>query len=393
MLPLVCGGTVVIASRAEASDPVALQAALASSPITVMQATPITWRMLLDAGWDPLPGFRVLCGGEAMPRELAQQLLAHGVELWNLYGPTETTVWSTVERIADASARLSIGRPIANTQVQILDTDGAEMPPGAVGEICIGGAGVARGYRNRPALTAERFVPGGTGSATRMYRTGDRGRWRSDGRLECFGRIDHQVKVRGFRIEPGEIEAVLAGDGAVKQAVVHVWDDGPAARLVAYLVPENDASIDVGALRERVAIALPAYMHPASYTVLERWPLTANGKVDRRRLPAPDLAERVNPHYEPPATPIEEAIASLWLELLKVRRVGALDNFFDLGGHSLLATQLASRLRTLLDVDLPLRTVFDAPTVRGLSIAATNAMLLAEDAADAAATSAFNEAR
>jgi amino acid adenylation domain-containing protein len=365
MLPLVSGGTVVIASRAEAIDPVALQAALVSSRATVMQATPITWRMLLDSGWTPAPGFRALCGGEAMPRELAQQLLRRGVELWNLYGPTETTVWSTVEKITDASARVTIGRPIANTQIRILDTDGCDVAPGTIGEICIGGAGLARGYHNRPELTAERFVPDGAGPA-RLYRTGDRGRWRSDGRLECFGRIDHQVKVRGFRIELGEIETVIAGDAAVAQAVVHVWGEGTAARLVAYLVPQPGASVDIALVRERVADALPAYMHPTAYSVLDRLPLTANGKIDRKALPAPD-GSGTEREFIAPRDAMESLIASIWRDVLGIEQIGARESFFDLGGHSLLVVQVQSRLTAALGRSIPVVELFQYPTVEALA--------------------------
>ena len=291
LLPLTRGAAVAIASRATAVDPVALQAALAASGARVMQATPVTWRMLLDAGWAPVPGFRAFCGGEALPPDLARELLAAGVELWNLYGPTETTIWSSLEQVKSGGAAISIGRPIANTQIRILDAGLRDVAPGAIGEICISGAGVARGYHHRPELTAERFVPDSSGDGARLYRTGDRGRWRADGRIECLGRLDHQVKVRGFRIELGEIESVLAAQPGVAQAVVHVLGDGAAARLVAWVVADGGHTIDRAALREAVATALPLYMHPVAYVVLDRMPLTPNGKVDRKALPAPDAPE------------------------------------------------------------------------------------------------------
>jgi amino acid adenylation domain-containing protein len=367
MLPLVCGGTAVIASRAEAVDPVALQAALAASKAGVMQATPITWRMLLDAGWTPPRGFRAFCGGEALPRDVAQQLLAKGVEVWNLYGPTETTVWSTVERLSDATGRLSIGRPILNTQVHIVDSDSLAVAPGAIGEICIAGLGVARGYHGRPDLTADRFVPDVTGAPGRMYRTGDRGRWRNDGRLECFGRIDGQVKVRGFRIELGEIEAVLAADPAVRHAVVRVWGDGAAARLVAYLVPHDGATIDPASLRERVSQALPGYMHPAATLVLDALPLTANGKIDRQALPAPDQAAAPARDFLAPRDQMEALIASIWREVLAIDRVGARANFFELGGHSVLLVQVQSRLAAALGRSVPVVELFQYATVEALA--------------------------
>ena len=384
MLPLVCGGTVVIARRDEAVDPIALSAALATSKAAVMQATPVTWRMLLDSGWTPPPGFRAFCGGEAMPRELAAQLLAGGVELWNLYGPTETTIWSTIDRVSTASGQPPIGRPIANTRVHIVDADGLEVPPGGLGEICIAGLGVASGYRGRPELTAERFVPDCGAAAGRMYRTGDRGRWRNDGRLECLGRLDHQVKVRGFRIELGEVEAVLATDPTVRQAVVQVLGDGASARLVAYLVAHDDVSIDRAALRERLARALPAYMHPAAIVVLDSMPLTANGKVDRKSLPEPDTTRPEQTPFAEPQNEIEERVAAIWRELFGIDRIGVNDDFFDMGGHSLLATQVLSRVAREFGCAVSLYDFFAAPTIASLSDVLLG-QLLDEDAATAAA--------
>lgn len=379
MLPLLRGGTVAIARREESIDPVALQAALVDSGAAAMQATPITWRMLLDTGWTPPARFRALCGGEAMPRELAEQLIAAGVELWNLYGPTETTVWSTIDRVTSAAGRLPIGRPIANTQIHIVDGDGIAVPPGAVGEICIAGLGLAQGYRGRPDLTAERFVADAAGEPGRMYRTGDRGRWRSDGRLECFGRIDHQVKVRGFRIELGEVEAVLAADPAVRQALVHVWGEGASARLVAYVVAQQGASIDHASLRDRVARALPAYMHPATFVVLSALPLTANGKVDRKALPEPDATRPELPTaFAEPQNEIEERVLAIWQQVFGITRIGVHDDFFGMGGHSLLATQILSRVRAEFEMPISLYDFFAAPTITGLSDALLGRLLEAE---------------
>ena len=366
LLPLTCGATVVIASRAAGVDPIALQAALASSGARVMQATPVTWRMLLDAGWIPLPGFRAFCGGEALPPDLARDLLAAGVELWNLYGPTETTIWSSLEHVKNGRAAISIGRPIANTQIRILDAGLHEVAPGAIGEICISGAGVARGYHHRPELTAARFVPDANSNGERLYRTGDRGRWRSDGRLECLGRLDHQVKVRGFRIELGEIESVLAAQSGVAQAIVHVLGDGAAARLVAYVVAEDGHAIDRAALRESVSTALPLYMHPVAYVVLDRLPLTPNGKVDRKALPAPDAPEPSADVFVAPRGEIESAIAAVWREVLALEEIGARQNFFELGGHSLLLVQVQAKLSAKLGRSVPVVELFQYPTVEAL---------------------------
>jgi non-ribosomal peptide synthetase component F len=236
--PLTVGGTVVLASRADALDGVALAQLLQRHDATLLQATPATWRLLLDSGWAGKPGLKMLCGGEGLPRELADKLIATGGELWNMYGPTETTIWSTVQRITDTARGISIGRPIANTQVYVLEPSGLPAPIGVGGELCIGGDGLARGYRHRDELTAEKFVTlelPGVG-LTRVYRTGDVVRFLADGRLEFVGRRDHQVKVRGFRIELGEIETVLSRHPGIKGNVVHVREDTPGdQRLVAYV--------------------------------------------------------------------------------------------------------------------------------------------------------------
>jgi amino acid adenylation domain-containing protein len=364
LLPLTTGARVVIADRATASDGAALAALLDSSAATVMQATPATWRMLLDAGWRGRRGLRILSGGEALPRELAQRLLECGAQLWNLYGPTETTVWSTVERVATGEESISIGRPLANTQIYIVDAHLQPVPAGVPGELLIGGLGVARGYLARPELTAEKFIPDPFGAhpGARLYRTGDLARWRRDGRLEVIGRIDHQVKLRGFRIELGEIECVLGEHAAVHQAVVICREDRPGdQRLVAYVVANPGATPTQAELRAFARERLPEYMVPALCVVLESLPLTPNGKVDRRALPAPDVEAADD--YVAPRTGEEEAMAQLWAEVLGRERVGIHDNFFDLGGHSLLATQLIARVQKSFGGEIPLRTLFEAPNV------------------------------
>ncbi|HEX2191455.1 MAG TPA: amino acid adenylation domain-containing protein, partial [Longimicrobiaceae bacterium] len=359
--PLTSGARVVLADRDTASDGALLADALAASGATVMQATPATWRMLLDAGWAGAPRLRALCGGEALPRELADRLLPRVGELWNLYGPTETTVWSTVQRVEPGEGPVPIGLPIARTTAHVLDAWGGQAAPGVPGELWIGGEGVARGYHGRPELTAERFVPDpfSADPGARLYRTGDRVRVRADGALEFLGRLDAQVKLRGHRVEPGEVEAALARHPGVREAAVVARDDAPGEkRLVAYLVPAEGAELPAGELRAWLGERLPAYMVPSAWVVMERFPLTPSGKTDRRALPAPDAAAPAV--YAPPRDATEALLCSVWAEVLGVERVGVHDDFFDLGGHSLLATRVVSRAAAVLDASLPVRAVLDA---------------------------------
>ncbi|HEX8273688.1 MAG TPA: amino acid adenylation domain-containing protein [Longimicrobiaceae bacterium] len=364
-LPLATGARVVLADRETAADPRLLARALDEAGATVMQATPATWRMLLDAGWEGRRGLRALCGGEALPRDLAARLLPRVGALWNLYGPTETTVWSTARRVEDGEGPPPIGRPIAGTRVYVLAPGGTPTPIGVPGELAIGGAGVARGYHGRPVLTAERFVPDAFSAepGARTYRTGDRVRWLASGELEYLGRADGQVKVRGFRIEPGEIESRLLDHPDVREAAVVAREDAPGEpRLVAYVV----GAAAPEALRAHLRRSLPEYMVPGALVALDRLPLTANGKLDRAALPAPEPGPG-GERFVAPRTPVEEVLAGIWAEVLGVGRVGAADGFFELGGHSLLATRAVSRVRRLFGVELPLRALFEAPTVAGLA--------------------------
>ncbi|NUO77763.1 MAG: amino acid adenylation domain-containing protein [Lysobacter sp.] len=366
LLPLQVGARIVLADRATAADGAALARLLDHSGATVMQATPATWRMLLDAGWAGRAQLRMLCGGEALARDLATRLLPCGAELWNLYGPTETTVWSAVERVGADDAAITIGRPLANTQLHIVDARGQLVPVGVPGELLIGGLGVARGYLARPDLTAEKFVPDphGPNRGARLYRTGDLARRLRDGRIEVLGRIDHQVKLRGFRIELGEIESVLADHPQVRQAVVICREDRPGdKRLVAYTIGEADGA----ELRAHARQRLPEYMLPSAYVSLAQYPLTPNGKVDRKALPAPDADALEARAYMAPRNGEEETLARLWAEVLGLERVGIHDDFFDLGGHSLLATQLITRAQKAFGGEIALRTLFEAPTVAGFA--------------------------
>ncbi|MEU7876520.1 amino acid adenylation domain-containing protein, partial [Dactylosporangium sp. NPDC049140] len=352
-LPLIRGARVVVADRDEVRAPRRLAELIGEHGVSVLQATPATWQMLVEDGWAGSAGLRVLCGGEALPGSLAAALVQRAGSVWNMYGPTETTVWSAVDEVT-AGAPVTLGSPIAGTRWLVLDASLREVPAGVVGELYIGGAGVARGYLGRPELTAERFVADRDGA--RLYRTGDLVRWRSDGRPEFLGRADFQVKVRGFRIELGEVEAAIRDQAGVSAAVVVA--DG--SRLVAYVV--GQCSVD--GLRER----LPDYMVPAVFVEMTSLPLNANGKVDRKALPAPE-APAATRDYVAPRTPAEEVLAGVWGELLDAPRVGLFDDFFALGGHSLLATRVVSRIRSLFSVEVPVAALFDAPTVAGLAAA------------------------
>jgi amino acid adenylation domain-containing protein len=353
MLPLSVGARVAIADRDALADGAALRALIESSGATVMQATPSTWRLLLDAGWRGSATFKALCGGEAMPRDLAARLVEACGELWNLYGPTETTVWSTcarIERNGMQAPDVHIGRPVANTQVWVLDARGEPVPRGVAGELCIGGEGVTLGYLGRPDLTADRFVadpfaahPSGE-TPPRLYRTGDRGRWRSDGVLEHLGRLDHQIKLRGFRIEPGEIEAALLACDGVAEATVLVREDrADDKRLVAYVVPRAGAMLDEARLRADLKSALPAHLVPQHIVALDAMPRLPNGKLDRNTLPMPSQATPADAVPEAAMDVRTAYLADIWTDLLGARP-RADDNFFDLGGHSMLAVQMINRV-------------------------------------------------
>jgi len=383
LLPLSVGAQVIIADRDTATDGNALMRLLAEQQATVMQATPATWRLLLHAGWQGNPGFTVLCGGEPLPPELAAQLLARCGALWNLYGPTETTVWSTCTPVLaggnGALPDVHIGRPIANTQVWILDIHGNACPRGVPGEICIAGDGVTLGYLHRPELTAERFIPNpfamhvaNTNSDAPpplLYRTGDRGRWRSDGNLEHLGRLDFQVKVRGYRIELGEIENALLTHPAVANALVMVREDRPGdARLVAYAIARTGFATDESVLLAHLRGTLPDYMIPQHMMLLSAMPLLPNGKVDRKALPSPQASSARNdaPRVAP-RDALEAQLAEAMAQALGVSEIGINDDFFASGGHSLLAAQVTSRLNRELGISLSLRSLFDAPTVAKLA--------------------------
>jgi amino acid adenylation domain-containing protein len=372
-LPLVAGARIELVERDIAADGQRLIDRLDDPSITFCQATPATWRLLLAAGWRGKASLTMLCGGEAMPRALADQLIGKGKTLWNVYGPTETTVWSSVWRVEPGEGPISIGRPIAETQLHILDTRLRSAPVGVTGELYIGGTGLARGYRDRPGLTAGAFIPDPFSKApgARLYRTGDLARWRPDGALECLGRADSQVKIRGFRVELGEIEAALSAHPAVRDAAAAArTDTSGEMSLAAYLVPRGGgmSAPTAADLRRWLQGRLPEYMVPSAFVVLDAMPMTPNGKVDRKALPDPArarLAEGMD--FVPPRGPIEEALAEIWTELLGAVRIGAYDNFFERGGHSLMAMQVLGRISSLFEIDAPLKEFIEEPTLSHLA--------------------------
>ena len=370
-LPLISGGKVVIASREETYDPARLVERIRESHCTVMQATPATWRALIDAGWGGSRDLKLLCGGESLPPDLAQALLGRCGELWNMYGPTETTIWSAIHKVTGADdGSLPIGWPIANTQIFVLDANRNAVPRGVAGELYIGGAGLARGYLRRPMLTRERFIQSPFEPNQRLYRTGDLARWLPEGTLECLGRVDNQVKIRGFRVELGEVEAVLARHKAVNQCVVVAREDAPGDKLlVAYFEPRGGQAPAVTELRAHLKTELPEYMVPSAFVALERLPLTPNGKIDRKALPPP-IGWGVEVHrggFVAPRDPLEQMLARMWAKVLKASPIGLYDNFFDLGGHSLSAVRIVAEIEKLFKTRLPLATFLRAPTVGDLA--------------------------
>ncbi|MDX2205393.1 MAG: amino acid adenylation domain-containing protein [Hyphomicrobiaceae bacterium] len=376
-LPLLVGARIELVDQETATDGEFLKARLAHSGATLMQATPATWRQLVEADWTGGAGFRALCGGEGLPRDLADQLLKRVGALWNLYGPTETTVWSTLERITRDSDPIGIGRPIANTDIYILDRHGEPVPVGVPGEIFIGGAGVAIGYHARPELTAQRFVADRFSgrSGARLYATGDLGRCASDGRYLHLGRLDAQVKVRGMRIELGEIETALAAIAEVQSGIVVAREPSPGeGRLVAYVVYRPGQDLTVSEVRRHLRKTLPDYMIPSVVVALDAVPLTPNGKVDRTSLPDPFKSSGRAAGAEPPAPGVEQQMAEIWREFLKVESIGAEDNFFELGGQSLLSLRVAAAVERRLGRRMDPRALF-FQTLRQVSAQIANAPL------------------
>ncbi|HEX8337964.1 MAG TPA: non-ribosomal peptide synthetase, partial [Pyrinomonadaceae bacterium] len=378
-LPLLAGRRLEL--LAGGHDAEALAAALAGEAgYSLVKLTPAHLR-LLAAGAGAAPGASraLVVGGESLTWEAvrAWRGRAPGTRIFNEYGPTETVVGSSVYEAEAGAGRageaVPIGRPIANTQLYVLDAGMEPAAVGVVGELYIGGAGVARGYVNRAGLTAERFIPDphGVEAGARLYRTGDLGRYLADGQVEYVGRADSQVKVRGYRIELGEVEAALSAHASVGECVVAVRGEEDGKRLVAYVVARAGQAVGAAELREQLAQRLPAYMVPSAYVFLDELPLTRNGKVDRRALPSPEAnREQSSQSYEAPRNAVEEQLVAIWQEVLGLERIGIRDNFFELGGHSLLATQVFSRVRAVFEVELPFSLIFEAPTVADFVAAA-----------------------
>jgi amino acid adenylation domain-containing protein len=366
-LPLITGARIVLLSTQTASDGALLLQALNDSNATVLQSTPATWQMLLSSGWKPGGKLKILCGGEALPGELARRLAEAGDQVWNLYGPTETTIWSAVCQVKDG-----IGLPLANTQFYVLDRSLQLVPVGVPGELHIGGDGLARCYLHRPDLTAERFIPNPFGDGDRLYKTGDLVQSGPDGNLRFLGRVDSQVKVRGFRIELGEIEAALERHPAVKTGIVAVREDAAEnQQLIAFILPNPEEKFSADEVRTSIQQTLPHYMIPSVFVVLDALPISPSGKIDRRALPAPDKIETETPYLEP-RNDTEQTLAAIWQDVLKVERVGIHDNFFEMGGNSLKAAKAIFMMSSALNASLRLTDLFREPTIEGLGrIAAT----------------------
>jgi amino acid adenylation domain-containing protein len=374
-LPLLTGAEIIIADAASSKDGRALLDIIKKEKVSMMQATPYTWRIMLEAGWDKNTPLKVICGGEALPIDLANRLINLSTSLWNVYGPTETTIWSTIKKITDSDKVISIGRPVNNTSIYILDKFFRPLAPGIAGEIFIGGDGVAQGYLNRPELTVEKFIDDPfSKDGGKMYRTGDLGKFMSNGEIECLGRIDAQVKIRGYRIETGEIEYHLTKEDDIKEAVVIAKADRQGVdKLVAFIVagqnndPSNIAA-QIHEWKDSMRKSLPEYMVPDNFIIIPEMPLTPNGKVDRKALSKHPIStpEDIDA-YLGPRTDIEKLVADIWAEYLGLKKVGVHDNFFELGGHSLIAVQVMTRIEKETGKVLPLATLFEASTVERLA--------------------------
>jgi acyl-CoA synthetase (AMP-forming)/AMP-acid ligase II len=375
---LIAGACLTILPPRSHKDPIYVSQAIKLMDVTRAHFVPSMLQAFLEVSPNVTSLRHVLCSGEELPPLLVERFFEKFpmVQLHNLYGPTEASVEVTYWRCEPSgfNGRVLIGRPIANTQIYILDRNQRPVGVGIHGEIYIGGVGLARGYVNRPDFTAERFVANPFGMpGSRLYKSGDVGRFLPDGNIEFLGRNDDQVKIRGFRIETGEIEAVLLKHPAVRRAIVQVREDAPGhRRLIAYCLTDQAMRVDAGILRSYIGERLPDYMVPSAVVILDAVPLTESGKVDHRRLPTPDRSrESLCTSYVAPRTCIEQALAEIWSEVLNVPRVGIHDNFFDLGGHSLLAASLIARQRVAVEIGVSLQDLFFSPTIASLIERAT----------------------
>ena len=368
-LPLISGARLVVAGSEDVRDGFQLMTLLEQCKATVMQATPATWRLLIEAGWQGSSGMKILCGGETLPPKLAQELLTRASAVWNLYGPTETTIWVSAHRVSGKDAALPIGRPIANSQIHVLDSQLNLTPAAVVGEVYIAGECLARGYLKRPELTAANFLASPFSSGERLYKTGDLARRLPDGSIVVLGRTDHQVKIRGFRVELGSIETYLSQHPGVKGVIAALRETSPGdSQLVAYVLLREHAAATADELREFLKQKLPQYMLPAYFVFLDRFPLTSNGKVDRRAMPPPhELQHKVEDGFVAPRDDLERRLTDIWKEVLRTERIGIRDDFFALGGHSLLAVRLFAMIKTTMGKTIPLATLLKAPTIELLA--------------------------
>jgi amino acid adenylation domain-containing protein len=369
-LPISFGGCVVVATRDETRDGGELADRLTRSRPTWMQATPATWKLLIEGGWEVGKEVKVISGGEALTRELADRLIERSLLVWNMYGPTETCVYSTAGEVAAREEGVRIGRAIGNTEAYVMAPGHQCAAIGVWGELEIGGEGVGRGYLDRPDLTAEKFLPSeySKQEGGRVYRTGDRVRYRKDGDIEYLGRLDDQVKIKGHRIEVGEVEAVIGQHGGIREAVVVAREETEGdKRLIAYVILEQGADADETELRHYLKSKLPDHMIPSWIVMVEAVPLTPNGKIDRSALRDRVVAKGAREGFAAPRNPLEQLLTGIWAEVLGLERVGIHDNYFDIGGHSLLATRVISRLRSVLQLEIQVRQLFDTPTIAGLA--------------------------
>lgn len=369
-LPLIKGAAVVFADHETTRDGRLLLNLLQKKQITILQATPTTWQLLLDSGWETPLALKALCGGEALPLNLARQLTSRCDSLWNMYGPTETTIWSAVKQIQADDELITIGLPIANTQIYLLDEQRQIVTTGAIGEIVIGGDGVAEGYWKRPELTAEKFItnPFSNDPDSILYRTGDLGKILPNGEFQCLGRIDHQVKIRGHRIELGEIEATLNTLSGIKQSAVIVSNHfGNEDKIVAYL-KSSEQTQDEKQIHEALSKVLPEILIPSKYIWVDDFPITPNGKIDKKNLPVPEYNRPDSaPLFKKPNTQLEKDIAKIWSEELKISSIGIDDDFFDMGGSSVLAQKVTTLMRQQLSKDVAVSKIYIHPTIRELA--------------------------
>lgn len=368
-LPLISGGCLVIADKSDTVDGKALLKLISKHNITVMQATPSTWKIMIESGWKRTPNLKMLCGGEAFSKDLASKILERGDELWNMYGPTETTIWSSVNKINKYDSKILIGRPIANTKFYVVDKALNRVPIGVAGELLIGGKGLARGYLNNEELTQKNFIQVLGISEEYLYRTGDLVKYHLDGNIEFLGRSDFQVKVRGFRIELAEIEMRLLEHKNIKEAVVIVNEkQSDEKKLVAYIIRKDKNGLELNSLLYFLKEKVPDYMIPSFFIELNNLPLTPNGKIDRKVLPEPDeniiIKDRTDNINQ---TDFEEELAGVWEEILEIGHISNSDNFFAIGGSSLSAIRLIYKLNEKFNIDLPLSVIFQAPTISKLS--------------------------